>query len=255
MPVPQELELVGPGIYRFADSLVNVYVVDEGGVLTVIDAGMPRLHGPFVRALAGIDRAVADIAAILITHGHPDHLGMAERLRAESSATVWVHEHDRTLVADPRHIMKNSRSEVSFLPYLLRRPRAVAVPWHLARTGGFREAAVTTMSVFRGGETLDVPGSPTVIATPGHTRGSSSFHFASSSAVLTGDALVTLDGMTGKHGPRVVSRAFTNDSAQAIDSLKALGHLDAGLVLPGHGNPDRGGITVAVRQAVSTGPT
>jgi glyoxylase-like metal-dependent hydrolase (beta-lactamase superfamily II) len=253
MPSPHQLEPVGPGVYRFADSVVNVYVVEEGGALTVIDAAMPRLYEAFVAALAGIDRSIADIAAVLVTHGHPDHIGMAERLRVESGATVWVHEQDHLLLADPRHVVKNSKSEASFLPYLLRRPSAVAVPWHLARTGGFREAPVTAMSVFRGGETLDVPGSPTVIATPGHTRGSSSFHLRGRGAIFTGDALVTFDGLTGKRGPRVVSKAFTNDSAQAISSLNALRGLGAGLVLPGHGDPDRGGIETAVRQAVSAG--
>ena len=75
-------------MYRFAVSVVNVSVVEEGGALTVIDAAMPRLYEAFVSALAGIDRSVADIAAVLITHGHPDHIGMAERLRVESGDTV-----------------------------------------------------------------------------------------------------------------------------------------------------------------------
>ena len=53
------MELVRRDIYRFADSLVNVDVVDESGAITVIDSAVP-----FFSALAGIDRTVADIAAM-----------------------------------------------------------------------------------------------------------------------------------------------------------------------------------------------
>ena len=50
---------------------------------------------------------------------------------------------------------------------------------------------------------------------PGHTPGSVGYLFADRGLLFTGDALVTYDGITGHHGPTVVSRAFTHDSAAA----------------------------------------
>jgi len=246
---------VAPGVHRFADSLVNIYVINDGGALTVVDAGLPALYPAFEQALAGIGGQVDAIRAVLITHGHPDHMGMAQRLQAESGATVWIHELDQVLLAEPRRTMKHSKSERSFVPYLLRRPRAAAVPLHLARAGGFRESAVGTPSLFRGGETLDVPGSPLVLATPGHTRGSASFCFPSFGVVATGDALVTADAMTGSSGPRIVSRAFTHDSARALASLDVFAGLDVAIGLPGHGEPIMTGVAEAASSARSAGPS
>jgi glyoxylase-like metal-dependent hydrolase (beta-lactamase superfamily II) len=243
--------LVAPGVHRLADSLVNIYVVEDAGQLTVIDAGMPGLYQGFADALATISRSVADIRAVLITHGHPDHIGLAERLRTEAGASIWVHEADAVLVRDPRHIMANSKNERSLLPYLLKRPAALRIPIHLARTGGFTARPVLSTSTFHGGETLDIPGEPTVIATPGHTRGSSSFLFAARRVLFTGDALVTADGMTGRIGPTIVSRAFTNNSQLAIKSLDALANLDIDIALPGHGEPIASAFDAALNQARS----
>jgi glyoxylase-like metal-dependent hydrolase (beta-lactamase superfamily II) len=74
---------------------------------------------------------------------------------------------------------------------------------------------------------------------PGHTPGSVAVHPPPQGVVLTGDALVTHDGLL----------VFTHDTALARASLKALASFDAGLVLPGHGDPFHGAVADAVAQA------
>jgi glyoxylase-like metal-dependent hydrolase (beta-lactamase superfamily II) len=90
-----------------------------------------------------------------------------------------------------------------------------------------------------------------VIAIPGHTPGSVAFHLPTQGTVFTGDALVTHDGLIGRTGtgPQIIGPVFTHDTAQAKASLKALTSLDAGLVLPGHGDPFHGPIADAAAQA------
>ncbi|NMB23311.1 MAG: MBL fold metallo-hydrolase, partial [Corynebacterium sp.] len=70
-----------------------------------------------------------------------------------------------------------------------------------------------------------------------HTYGHVALHLPDRDAVITGDALVTLDPYTALTGPRLVAGAATADASQALNSLEAIGATDAKYVLPGHGNP------------------
>ncbi len=71
-----------------SDSFVNAYVVEEAGEVTIIDAGMPRYYGDIPRELAAMSRSVGDVRALVLTHGHSDHVAFAERLRRERSVPV-----------------------------------------------------------------------------------------------------------------------------------------------------------------------
>ncbi|MCX5215190.1 MBL fold metallo-hydrolase [Kitasatospora sp. NBC_00240] len=88
---------------------------------------------------------------------------------------------------------------------------------------------------------------------PGHTPGSTAYLWADRGLLVTGDALVTYDGLTGARGPRLVCRGFTHDAAAALASLDILGSLPGRLVLPGHGEPLDGGPATAARQARAAG--
>jgi glyoxylase-like metal-dependent hydrolase (beta-lactamase superfamily II) len=92
---------------------------------------------------------------------------------------------------------------------------------------------------------LELPGSPRVIAVPGHSPGSLAFHVPNVDAVFVGDALTTGHVLTGELGPQPAP--FTQDIEAAMDSLAALEPTGASWVLPGHGPPWHGGIREAVR--------
>jgi glyoxylase-like metal-dependent hydrolase (beta-lactamase superfamily II) len=249
----QAIDQVAAGVYRLADEMVNVYLVEEGTQITVIDSGLPGLYPRFVGALAQIGRRMADISAVLITHGHPDHIGLAERIRVEADATVWVHEADAPLIDDPTHIRQHWRAERSLVPYILRRPATLRTPFHMARHGGFRPPAVRQRTTFQDGQLLDVPGGPRAIWTPGHTAGSTAFLLPDRGILFTGDALVMRDDITGGTGPRIVARAFTQDSTTALRSLDILARLPADIVLPGHGRSFTGGVGAAADEAMKVG--
>ena len=239
-----------PGVYRLGDTAVNFYVIDHGDRLVLVDAGLPAHRSQLDGLLSQLGRRPSDISAVLITHAHPDHLGLAARLQADG-AEIWVHQADQAALADPRHATRYAKPERALLPYLLRRPAALALPLHLARSGAFGEEPVTTPRVFAArGELAGVPGGPEAIPVPGHTPGSTAFAWAAHGAVFTGDALITADGLTGGTGPRLVSRGFTHDSAAALSSLEILAGLaDYQVLLPGHGDPVMTGVAGAAREA------
>ncbi|MFJ3492282.1 MBL fold metallo-hydrolase [Streptomyces sp. NPDC086091] len=253
-PHPGAGRQVAPGVHRLGDDVVNFYLVEEEDGLVLVDAGLPAHLGQLRAHLAGSGRTPADIRAVLVTHGHPDHTGLAHALR-RAGADIWVHEADAPILRDgPRSALRHARAERSMLPYLLRRPAALATPLHLARAGGFTAPAVPDVRVLTGeGRLAEVPGAPRAIALPGHTRGSTGYLFPERGLLFTGDALVTYDGLTGHTGPGLVCRGFTQDSGAALASLDRLDELTGvTLLLPGHGTPLPGDPRAATREARRT---
>jgi glyoxylase-like metal-dependent hydrolase (beta-lactamase superfamily II) len=231
---------IAPGIHRIGGrSLVNAYLLEEAGEVTIIDAGVPGYYRDLPGELAVMGRTVADVRALLLTHGHSDHIGFAERLRRDRQVPVSVHEADAALARGEVPNPAKGFGAIKLGPLL-------GFLWFTILQGGLRIPKLREVATFGDGATLDVPGSPRVILTPGHTPGSAALHVASRSALFVGDALATYAVTTGARGPQVAP--FTADAAQAVASLARLEAVSAGLVLPGHGDAWTGGIHEAVRQ-------
>jgi glyoxylase-like metal-dependent hydrolase (beta-lactamase superfamily II) len=231
---------IAPGIHRIGDrSIVNAYLLEDASEVTVIDAGLPGYYRDIPRELALMGRTVDDVRALVLTHGHTDHIGFAERLRRHQRIPVSVHEADAAL----------ARGEVpnpakGFGPTRL--GPLLGFLWFSMLRGGLRTPKLQQVATFGDGATLEVPGSPRVILTPGHTPGSAALHVPSRNVLFVGDALATYAVTTGARGPQVAP--FTADAAQAVASLARLEPVSADLVLPGHGDPWTGGVQEAVRQ-------
>ncbi|MGW3312177.1 MBL fold metallo-hydrolase [Streptomyces sp. NPDC001073] len=246
---------VAPGVRRLGDHVVNFYLIEDPDGLVLVDAGTPAHLDQLRGLLATLGRSVADVRAVLLTHGHADHTGLARPLQ-EAGADLWIHERDAAILRDgPRSGTRHAKPERSMLPYLLRRPSALAVPLRLARDGAFTAPGVAGARVFDADLVLkDVPGAPQALVLPGHTPGSTAYVFPGRGLLFTGDALVTADGFTDRVGPTIVSRCFTHDSGGALAALDRLDELaveGAGelLLLPGHGEPFAGGVRDATRLA------
>ena len=85
---------VANGIHRQTLGVANWYLVEDGGRLTVVDAGTPADWETLHLALGTIGRKLEDVDAVLLTHAHSDHTGFAERARAEAHTRVLIHEAD-----------------------------------------------------------------------------------------------------------------------------------------------------------------
>lgn len=242
------LEQVAEGVHRYADGLVNWYVIEEDGALALIDAGWPRSWSRVEAALAELGRRPADIAAVLLTHGHGDHLGAAERARRESGATVYAHRDEIARVTGNKRGGSSFALVPSFLPHLWR-PASLRFVLHATKHGFLTPQWVKEVTPYADGERIDAPGHPVAIATPGHTEGHASFVLPERGILFTGDALVMLDPLLGEPGPRVPHPALNVDDAQAHSSLAALEGVEAQLVLPGHGPPWKGTPAAAVAHA------
>jgi len=102
---------VAPGIHRIEDAYTNWYLIDDGSRLTVVDAGVPTSWESLTSALERLGRRLDDIEALVLTHGHFDHLGFAERARAQLGIPVFIHANDVPLTRHPwRYDHERARS-------------------------------------------------------------------------------------------------------------------------------------------------
>lgn len=242
------MQNVGDGVHRLGAKLVNWYVVEEAGKLTVIDAGNPNQYAQLPDAVARLGRSIGDVEAIVLTHAHGDHLGSSARIKQESGATVHVHEGDEALARGKAH-REYERHYVRDLGHR----QAWKSLLFFVKGGATKAPPVEEVGSFGDGAVLDVPGRPRVIHTPGHTTGSACVAIDGRGIVFTGDSLVTLSIVTGEQGPMIMPGSFNMDSPQSLSSLERLRTEPAGLMLPGHGEPWTGSMTAAVDQAIAKG--
>jgi glyoxylase-like metal-dependent hydrolase (beta-lactamase superfamily II) len=239
---------VADGVHRIEDAYTNLYLVEDDGAITVVDAGVPPAWTGLVDGFRQLGRDLTDIEAVVLTHAHFDHLGFAERARTQLGVPVWVHENDVPLTRKPL-LYTRLRSP---LRYFASHPPALPILGAFARTRAFFPAPVREVRRFQDG-TLAVPGSPRVVPTPGHTIGHCALHLPDRDTVIAGDAVVTLDPYTGRRGPRIVARAATADPERAVASLDALAATGARTVLCGHGEPWRDGAEAIAERARAAG--
>ena len=234
---------LAPRIRRIGRGMVNSYLVDDGGGVTIVDAGAPSYWGQLPAELAAMGRTLDDVRSVVLTHGHSDHIGFAEQIRRVRGTPILVHELDAALargeVPNPSKGLGPTRLRplLEFLVFSMRH-------------GMLRIPRIAAVATYGDGATLDVPGSPRVILVPGHTPGSAALHFAGHDALFVGDAMATHSVTTGDDGPRIAP--FTADPVEALASLDRLASVQASLVLPGHGQAWRGGVAAAVDAVRST---
>lgn len=238
---------IAKGVHWIEDAHTNWYLVEDGDSVTIVDTGLPASWRSLRGALGELGIPASAIKAVVLTHAHLDHIGFAERARVELDIPVFAHENEIPLIRRPYQYAH----EASPLPYALQ-PKALGIAAGLLAKGLLWPKRVREVTRFKEG-TLPVPGSPKVIATPGHTLGHCSFHLEDRDTLIAGDAILTLDPYTGRTGPRLPVRASTADSERALESLDAIEATGVKNLLTGHGRPWTKGAADAVALARDNG--
>lgn len=235
-PVGEAAE-VAEGVYQlkvpvpFPLVFVSVYLVEGDDGWTIIDTGYDYPEGREVwesgARQVGLDLD-RDVGRIVVTHFHPDHLGLARWLQERSGAPVYMLEgeiqHSREVWNNPDH--------ASFAGHL--------VSGGMDRTLAERAAAQMRAKLSLPGEVLPLQegekiefgaGAARVLHAPGHADYQVILYDEGRKILFSADHVML--EITPNIGlwPDTKGRPL----ARYLESLSSLRGLDADLVLPGHG--------------------
>ena len=231
-----EPERIADGVWvlrgGFPIKLMNVYLIADGGQVTVFDAGIEAM-GP---ALGSACARFGGAATLVLGHADADHRGAAPALGAP-------------VVCHPAEL-EAARSDSPLRDY-----------WDLQKLAAYaRPALARLLRSWDGGpvavdgtvqEGDDVAGFR-VVDLPGHAPGLIGLFRESDRLALVSDCFYTIDVQTGRKGPvRVPHPAFDADVEQTRASMRKLAELEPACAWGGHGDPVTGDVRGQLMQAAS----
>ncbi|GAA2883110.1 MBL fold metallo-hydrolase [Streptosporangium fragile] len=209
-----------------------VYAIESPAGPVLVDAGWnhPEAWLALREGLGAVGMDVREVRGVVVTHFHPDHAGLAGRVREESGAWIAMHEADAALVRLMHDLEESAHRD--FQADMLRRAGAGAVEVEEATGHRPRPPAVPDL-ILQDGDLVDLPGRRLrTVWTPGHTPGHVCLHLEDADRLFTGDHV--LPAITPHIGIYPYDRADVDPLGDFLDSLekvKGLGELEA---LPAH---------------------
>jgi glyoxylase-like metal-dependent hydrolase (beta-lactamase superfamily II) len=239
-PLPP-VERVRPGLWSIPVPIPNnplryvlVYAFETDKGPYLVDAGW-NTDDAFDVLCRGLTQAgfdIGNVQGVLVTHIHPDHYGLAGRIRESSGAWVALHPADAALVHDRYEEPDDLLDRVATMLRRVGAPEEDVLSLQRASMPVLPFVVTTHPDVLlEDGDKPDVPGWDLLaIWTPGHTAGHLCFYEANLRLMLSGDHVL----------PRITPnisvhpQAPSNPLADYLMSLEKVGNYDTDEVLPAH---------------------
>ncbi|WP_440112126.1 MBL fold metallo-hydrolase [Paenibacillus sp. QZ-Y1] len=217
---------------------VNSYMLSApDGTLTIVDPGprSPETEQEWHEALASFGLTLQDISQIVLTHHHPDHLGLSGWMQQKTGAPVRMSTRSQ-LEADymwgPEATI-NTVLPAYYSSHGMPEDKTEQIREHME---GF-DSQITPLpdvTPIEDGEWLEMGGKKWVaVETGGHAPGHLSFYAPESMEILCGDAVL----------PQISPNISLQPGSDAqplllyMEGLHRLGGLEVNLAYPGHRNP------------------
>lgn len=217
---------------------INSYLIVSDPV-TIIDPGLcyRPAEESLERSLRDSGIKLKDIKRIVITHGHPDHYGMAGKIQKETGAEVLVRDSEVDKLELPPGYVGNLRKAM----------HTTGITGRILETDGLYRGEVPfthpieSINTYSGDCMLEFSNfNLRLLHTPGHSGGHSSLFWEEKGVLFSGDmllpkitAITLIDYDPGMKNLR--GRSLAN----MLKSMAMVGDLNPSICLPGHGDPVR----------------
>ncbi len=227
---------------------VNSYLIE--GPLTLVDGGLqtPDAWKAFSARLKELGFRPEDIRRVLLTHGHPDHFGLAQKIHELSGAEIYAGEFEAAKISTPA----TQRAEVAqglYRDFCLRLgvPEEVfaALKSMSELNRQFAPPVTAPIRPLRHGDRIPFDRFELeVLYTPGHTLGIVCYWEPQSRAIFSSDHLLEEISPNpvlelGAEGEKNFDNKFRS-LVSYMDEMTKLRGREIACVMPGHGLPFRG---------------
>jgi len=196
---------------------VHAFLFDGGDGLSLLDSLADPNSESILEAIHRIGRQTKDLKRIVLTHGHPTHVKGAAKMKALSGARVYAPIEEQAVIEGQQP--SNRTTLVPRRPLRLL-PQQILLNLHnILWRSGIRVPVLNVVPV-----EVDEPiyadderiGPLIAFKTPGHSPGSTSFYWADTETLFTGDILVTWPKL------ELGWRGLTEDMPQNLRSIHRL---------------------------------
>jgi glyoxylase-like metal-dependent hydrolase (beta-lactamase superfamily II) len=246
-PAPGETVTIAPGVrwlrmpLPFALNHINLWLIEDGPGWTIVDCGfaLPDTKAAWERIFAG-ELEGRPVRRIIVTHFHPDHMGLADWLSERWQAPLWMTEkewlHARMLSQDVGEASAVARRNFA---------RQAGLDDEMSeafaeRQGNYRRGVPSVPPAYRRvgeGTTIEIGGREwRVIIGEGHAPELACLYCAETGVLIAGDQILP------RISPNVSVQPFEPDGDPLARFLRSLDKIRAALppetlVLPSHNLP------------------
>jgi glyoxylase-like metal-dependent hydrolase (beta-lactamase superfamily II) len=168
-------------------TLVYVLESERGPVLIDAGWGHPDSWKALKNGLGDLGMAIEDVYGVVVTHMHPDHAGLAGRIRERAGAWIAMHRADAEVIERMRADLADPNGED--LGEWLARAGASPEEQEAMRANDVRpDPPASPDRLLEDGDLVDLPGRRLrTVWTPGHSPGHICLHLEERDLLFTGD--------------------------------------------------------------------
>ena len=222
---------VARGVWQVGLRGVNVFLIDSGDGLVLVDAGLRHSPPRITEAIYSLGRLPQDVVAIVVTHAHRDHVGGLAEMKRRTGAEVWMHPADAALVRNGRYGRPFGRGHG-------RASNSIAQVMNLLPAP--KGEAIAVAHEVSDGEVLPFDGL-LALHTPGHAAG----HLA---LLLPREGGILFVGDAAANVRRPGLSIMNEDANEGRRSLEKLANLEFATACFAHGRTIRHGASAAFRE-------